>query len=580
MGAFFLSKHNEPGLGNPDSMTQAQELFKRQGFGKPEVIEKPNYTLLLFDKQVAGVGHLFTAGNGDFCACTGTLLYRGETGEQALQLLYEDFTPTQDFNNSLYGTYCLIINKAGNTFLFVDRLGTYHAYLSEDRCVWSSSFLATLASLPESTINRQAVYEYVFQGATYGYETLVHEIGLVSPDHIHQLGSVTRLIDRPGGLHGPFSQETFDIHLDRNLNNLRAYYRSICACYGDRIDTALSGGYDSRLTLALLQEQGVTPDIHVYGKPTDADVRVALQIGKLEHIDIKHIDKSLHPHIKPDDFGGIVESAYYAFDGWSPDGIFGNGSDLASRWDRCAGGQLMLNGGGGEIFRNFFYMNDRAYTVRQLLWSFYSQFDPRVSTTGFSESAYHRRLGRKIKRVLGIQRDLLHRFEMEILYPVFRCRFWMGRNNSINNRFGHALTPFIDHNIVRDAVRIPLSYKNFGKFEGSMIRAVSPALAACQSVYGHDFMTDPPVGKKLGELATYIRPPIVRRYTFRIRNRYRKASYPYYLNSDYINEILPNGFVYMNNFFTMPGIHNPTQFNRACTLEYLFQTCSPGLSPG
>ena len=73
----------------------------------------------------------------------------------------------------------------------------------------------------------------------------------------------------------------------------------------------------------------------------------------------------------------------------------------------------------------------------------------------------------------------------------------MGKNNRVNNRFGPALTPFIDVNVVPDAVAIPLRYKNSGRFGGRMIALLSPELAAYPSDYGHSFTEDPPLARRL-----------------------------------------------------------------------------------
>ena len=53
---------------------------------------------------------------------------------------------------------------------------------------------------------------------------------------------------------------------------------------------------------------------------------------------------------------------------------------------------------------------------------------------------------------------------------MFRCRFWMGRNNSLNNRFGWALTPFAEYNVVKESIAIPVRFKNYGVLEARMIK--------------------------------------------------------------------------------------------------------------
>lgn len=574
MGAFFM-KRDGPGEEPGTLSREISDLFARQGFGRPEVVSNGTYSLFLYAKQVSGDVQLARFDNGDFCACSGTLIYAGETGGNALRLLYRDFCIDRQCVDKLYGAFCVILRKGGESYLFIDRLGVYDVFRDQDEGVWSSSFLSVLTSLKESNINSQALYEYVFQGATYGYETVIREIGLADPERLYRLSERVQALATGSRLNAVISEQDQDAHLERNLTNLRSFYQSIARCYGDNIDTALSGGYDSRLTLALLQEQDVNPHIHVYGRPSDADVTVALAVARGQRIDIKHIDKSGYPEVEPAAFKDVVESNFYAFDGYPTDGVFRSGSDLATRRDRCSSGKLMLNGGGGEVFRNFFYLRDTSYSVQQLLWSFYSQFDPQVCTRSFSETEYHSRLGEKIKAVLGIDRDRLSRAEIELLYATFRCRFWMGRNNSLNNRYGPALTPFIEYAIVKDAVRIPLKFKNYGKFESSMIRTVSPSLAAYESAYGHNFMADPPTGTVIKELGTYYRPAWLRKYSFRIQHRHKPVARTRYLAPTYLDKVLPDGFGYMEKYIHVNKLKDNAQYNRACTLEYLFQSCRP-----
>ncbi len=83
----------------------------------------------------------------------------------------------------------------------------------------------------------------------------------------------------------------------------------------------------------------------------------------------------------------------------------------------------MLNGGGGEVFRNFFYLPDRTFSVRQILWSFYSRFDPATCTKSFEPERYYRALGDKVRKTLGVVGERLSRLDVERVYPEFSCRF-------------------------------------------------------------------------------------------------------------------------------------------------------------
>jgi asparagine synthase (glutamine-hydrolysing) len=316
--------------------------------------------------------------------------------------------------------------------------------------------------------------------------------------------------------------------------------------------------------------------VHVYGTTEAEDVKIAKTIARAENLPIEIIDKNAIEFVRPEHFAEQVEKTFRAFDGLPNDGIFDNGADLRTRLDRCRGGALMLNGGGGEVFRNFFYLGRRDYSIRELLWSFYSQFDPAICTDRFSEERYHAALTDAIRGVTGRADDRLPRAVVEYLYPAFRCRFWMGRNNLINNRMGWALTPFVEPQIVRESVRVPLTLKEHGQFEASMIAAIHPRLASYPSAYGHTFSGRVPVKRRLKDSMTLFRPPLLRRFSYQVQRRFsRLGPRPYFLGENYLNAALPGGFTYMSDFFRMDRLSDWSQFNRVCTLEYFCGAMGP-----
>ncbi len=142
----------------------------------------------------------------------------------------------------------------------------------------------------------------------------------------------------------------------------------------------------------------------------------------------------------------------------------------------------------------------------------------------------------------------------------------------MNNRFGWALTPFADPNIIEDVIRVPLRYKSHGRFEAQLIRILNPRLAGYTSVYGHDFAEDPPISRRIKDMATLLRPTLVRRYLYRMKMRARRGGpMPYYLSEQHIVKTIDQDFPYMSRFFRVHELRDTDQYNRLCTLEYLFQ---------
>lgn len=577
MGAFYLTRiPSAESAPHPDvpGDTAIRAWFSREGFAAPGVLEKGGWRLYVFPKIAAPAANVHRAVDGDFCALTGTVLYRGQTGEAALARLLRDERGSGIDWREAFGQYALLIGTGGTIRLITDPLGIYPVWHDDDFKAVSSSFLAVVNAAGRLSADPQCVYEYVFQGTTYGDRTLFREVRLHGSRNRIEFGKDAKVAP----YHAPLPREErnapIEAHLERCLGNLGRYYDGIASAFGDGVDTALSGGYDSRLTLALLRSRGLRPSVHVYGRAEDSDVRIARAVAEGENFPLEHVDKGVAARIPEDAFAEIVGKNLLAFQGHPADGIFENGSDIATRIQRCAGGRVALNGGGGEIFRNFFYLPDRSFSVRDLLWTFYSAFDPAWCTAAFDERVYLANLGRKVKRVLDTDSDRLSRTDIEAVYPLFRCRYWMGKNNSVNNRLGPALTPFIDANVVPDALAVPLRYKNSGRFEARLIARTDPALATYLSDYGHSFADAPPLCRRLRDRLTYARPPRLRRLAFRIKNRHAPDP-PYWLTKPYYARIVDPDLPFMRQFFRIGQVNSLEQLNRILTLEVLFQHTRP-----
>jgi len=567
MGAFYLSRRS------PDSESLkagAAETLKTQGFREIKDLSNERFEILYCRKINGGEDNIYKADADNFCLTTGTLIYRKRIGPVAAKLLLHDFANEQLDCRELFGNFAIVLCTQGLIRLFTDPQGVYPVWHDPEQKIFSSSFPVMFTQLPKLTVNSEAVYQQVFQEATFGGDTLFKEIHRLKVKTAVSLGDQC---ERIPALQVPTHSDcgdNMDDFLDCTHENLRREFAAVAECFGENIDSALSGGYDSRLLLALLREQGVTPHLHVYGKPDAADVCVAKNICSNEKIALSHEDKSAYPRITPSEFKDIVRQNFHAFQGSCADGLLDNGSDLQTRLSRTRNGRLQLNGGGGEVMRNFFYLSDRRYTVRELLWTFYSRFAPSTCTHRFNESRYYDNFEHQIRELTGIAKGKLDREMVEYLYAGFRCTYWMGQNNAINNQFGWFLTPFVDANISQDAHRIPIKLKNHGFFQAALINKISPALASYPSDYGHTFAEPVPLKRKLKDLATLLRPPWLRKFLYRIHKRSR-TDWPYYLENDYLETILPNGFEYMSQFFRLDQVDDAEQFKRICSIEYLLQ---------
>ena len=90
------------------------------------------------------------------------------------------------------------------------------------------------------------------QDASYNGDTVIEGIKLHDCVSAVELGASVRSRKLSGTRVSEPVIGAMDQHIARNPENLRRYFDAIGTCFADRIDTALSGGYDSRLMVALL----------------------------------------------------------------------------------------------------------------------------------------------------------------------------------------------------------------------------------------------------------------------------------------------------------------------------------------
>lgn len=569
MGDFVIFKRNQVNEMRQVAITRCLEA---QGSKNPRSIQVDSYSILTFEKIISPVVNFIENEKGDFCASSGCFFYKGKNGKSALDLFLNDFDPDNYSPYSFLGIFTLIIRKHGRLFIVTDPLGGSRIFHNSDRSIWSSSFLALAESASSLSIDKQGVYEYCFQETTYGKTTPINEIKMAdSLCYFEFCEDGIRSIKKNIPVDFERTASNYDDLLDEHSSLLQGQMNYVVSSYGPKIATALSGGYDSRLMLSLARNAGITPDVYVYGADDSQDVKVAQTIAGGEGFSIKHINKAKYQKPDPERYSEILKDNFYALDGFPNEGIFDFGANMSTRRERAENGMLILNGGGGEIYRNFFYLPDRSFSVDQLIDVFYSRYTVDFCTEAFSENHYQEQLKSKIIYALELKNEQMSRTELEYAYPAFRLRYWTAKDNSNNNRLSSFLTPFICYETIRATLKMPLKFKTHGRFQGDLINRINPALASYQSDYGFPFNKPVPFIKKLKNNMTIFRPTWLRKRSYAIKHKMAELSLPQTLSDVYIKGSLPNGTQYMDQYFKIPEIKDAALLGRVLTLEYLFK---------
>jgi hypothetical protein len=203
----------------------------------------------------------------------------------------------------------------GWTLLLRDRVGAFEVFLDATLGVISTSFLALGRTLQRIRSNRQEIYEYVFNGVTLGNTTPVAGI--------RRLGFGERLLLDPVPTVEQVELPLLPLRRTDGakaaaqdiLQNLLQYTSTLASTFDGRIKLALSGGYDTRLLLALFRHNCVSPELFVYGAADSADVLSAQRIAAAEGLSIRHYDKSKLRTVSLEDVSRLVAAKFHREDG-------------------------------------------------------------------------------------------------------------------------------------------------------------------------------------------------------------------------------------------------------------------------
>jgi asparagine synthase (glutamine-hydrolysing) len=572
-----------------------------------QAVDGGSFVLFLFQKRFVKTEQAVLFPGGDFIAAVGTLFYKGRTGAGALRRLYEDFGGPADLFSDLSGQFAVVMRKNGVLSCFNDYFGIYHVYADEQGDVVSSSFLAVLSTLKEVRPSLQAFYEYVFDGATYGGETLIQGIRRLDGSRIHALqprapsvsGQASEQVPEQASnqaskqcrLAQAAPPASFDDQVDAANADLVAYFEMLRAAFGERLLLGFSGGYDSRLLLAAALKAGVRPRLFVGGAAGSADVRVAKAVAAGLDLDLEHLDTAALSRPPAERFPQIVAEKLDHYDGAGIRGAINDGEEYLWRCRRMASAPLELNGGGGEIYRDFWKIPNRRIPIREFVAKVleFKNLDKIAATAPrFDRAGYRESLVQKLKVSLRTTSDSMDREQVASLYTILRSNAFAGPTAKEMNLLGHSLLPFAEPRLSLPSYRIPLEHKVYGRFEAEMIRRLDPALAAFPSSYGHRF-TDPlPLKKRVKEtLDRHCRnvvplPLIFLAYSLlRKKNQYNSS--PYYYSQSYLETLVDPRKLRVADYVDMDRIRaldDPFVLSRVLAVEVLLQTRGPARQGG
>lgn len=467
------------------------DVLTKKGFWRSEKFQIGEHRLLLCRKQLIQQQN-WAKVDDDALFVYGTPIYRGRGYQDSLKDLLEDFRGPGIERGVLDGLYCLIFWVKGKLTIITDPSDLTHLFANDNCTVVTSSLqLALIAGRRPRRLNRMALVEQLVTGAVVGSETIFDGLYLIDRERrsIRPPYLVFNQIEPPSPPPA-ICAGSFEDAVTAQIEHLRSYFRRLVTIASEQGTTlGISGGFDSRLLLALVRGAGIRIETHAYlSAAHDSEVEIARELVNLHSIPLRTIRVRTCDEKMEHEFARSLSDALYFFDGRT-NMTMGSFNDVHTRALRVAaldGCGLSLNGLGGELYRNREHLRPGRFDFRE--WLQYYVLDPgtAVACKTRDRNSIIEYVVAKYEKILGCK-NLFDRMWARRYYREIWLPYFAGVKHASESQLCHHLIPFAESSISSFALCATPRLGIAGRFEASMIQRLDPALSRVNSSYGYSF---------------------------------------------------------------------------------------------
>lgn len=365
---------------------------------------------------------------------------------------------------------------SGTTHAFVDNSGLFKAYRGPKRI--SSSFLQLISSerIKWSDISPEAIVEFIQFGNIHFGNTFVPGIRKIGSDQIctfDRSGEITIL-----------AKALIDLH-EAPSDNLEVQFQKLAQSFRyEKLSVDLTGGLDSRLISCLFAQCGLTFETAVSGTPDHPDLRIAAEVSRVLGVPFHAY------HHQPGVNSESLQTLFEVVDGIS-DMLRYHRLLQYQLWRRGRGNSLSISGMGGELFRDFWWLQDFPFYGRKsanLKRLYRLRICPRPAPNWMLGSKYRSALNSLEEMMLnGLKNylDVTNARTYDRIYYFIRMQEVAGclSCNSLRLGLPH-YSPLLDRECVRVGVNLPIRLRAFSGFHRAVITARCPAVSSIVTTGG------------------------------------------------------------------------------------------------
>jgi hypothetical protein len=443
-------------------------------------------------------GHLFLAGHRG-----------GPESVAALAVLLEQHS-LDEIAPRIHGVFGLFVHdvERGVWQAMTDNGGLYKLFYDEARVATSFLELSRARGASRAELSQPSLIEYLAFGQLLGEPTFLSTVRKLRGDEIAEIGPAAMGKVR-------IRRKQVDESAGGNLDTVLGHFRDLVTSLASRrVSVDGTGGFDSRLLMCLLDHFGAEFEIATSGQPGTPDSEIPARIARILQ---RPFHLSGHDLSRLEDDLPVV---FRAGDGLTDLRRFHRDLQLAE--DRLRrGGELIVHGGGGELFRDHYVIQDfprygssttnfgRWYCLRMMPVRLPAAWLSRSGAAALAELRPH------TLAKLEPYRAATNNESYNRAYYFLRAPEHFGQHHANYINMGlDVAAPLLDRGVVRAAFALPPWQQFFHCWHRQVITRHHPEIAALPTADGFSASARP--GLILRDLTSF--------GTLQVRRAARKAS--------------------------------------------------------
>lgn len=427
-------------------------------------------TIIAFHKLRMRNENVFIMGE-DFVVGIGTYIYNEKIGKEALENIFYDYC--DGIREKIIGSYCLVICKNNRIEVFVDRLATYNMYYSIENgeIILTNTYFHVALGKEKIEIDNNVLIG----------RWLKHFINNQTPiKGVLKLLGDEKLICIGGEWSLKKCKENFDINPLKNgsiVSIARDKYSVLKKLY-DSFGIFMTGGQDSRLSLALLLSLGAKPILY-YGIGNSSntvtkknDFEIVKKISELHSLKLKLMNwkesdnDSIEKYVKK--YGELY--TLYRFN-----------KNIFNEFESNIDVAIVFFGYFGEVYRTIesieAFKNYR-FNLDDFVDDLYISKFKYLMKESYYNDFYKNTIKKQFQYVCdvnGLDSKNLSKNDFQILNTVYRTHYDTVMNN-FANQFVYSMPLFGDYELIRIVERKDYEIKMNARYILQCIEEMWPDL--------------------------------------------------------------------------------------------------------